>query len=564
LEGGTAKGSEGARAEGWRSRVDLRMAVAAAHAALEGQAARIDALNVYPVPDGDTGTNMLLTLRSVLREVSAESGLRGREAARRVSRAALMGARGNSGVILSQITRGACEALGEALAARDSLLDARAVAAALESARARAYSAMATPVEGTMLTVIAEAARAAARAVERGERDALAVLRTAARAAHEAVRRTPELLRALREAGVVDAGGLGLAVILDGLVSALEGEEPDPVRGLEAAGAAAGDEGLVPERLRQVVAHSAEEAWGYCTEFLVTGFAGDADEFGRYIHEIGKSVLVIPDEDLIKVHLHTQDPGAALSYAGSFGRLLDVKVDDMEAQTKVRADRLSVGREEAVEVGVVAASQGTGNRELFEAMGATVVEGGQGRNPSAEELARAVEETGARSVVVLPNNKNVVPVAERLGDLVEARVHVVPTKSIAAGLAVMVGYDPEEEPEEVAGEMCEILEGLRSAEVTVAVRDARVEGREVREGETMGLLDGKLHAVGRSVADVAVELAREMVDGGADVVTLLVGEGLDEEEAGEIAAEIRELDEDVVVELKRGGQPVYPLQMVAE
>jgi DAK2 domain fusion protein YloV len=541
------------------------MAVAAAHAALEGHAARIDALNVYPVPDGDTGTNMLLTLRSVLREVSAEPGLRGREAARRVSRAALMGARGNSGVILSQITRGACEALGEALAEGKERLDARAVVAALEGARQRAYGSMATPVEGTMLTVIADAARGAARVVERGERDALAVLRAAARAAHESVRRTPELLRALREAGVVDAGGLGLAVILDGLVAAMEGEEPDPVRGLEAtAGPSTEDEALVPERLRQVVAHSAEETWGYCTEFLVAGFEGDAEEFERHVYEIGKSVLVVSDDDLVKVHLHTQDPGAALSYAGSFGRLLDVKVDDMEAQTRVRADRLGRGRKEPVQVGVVAASQGAGNRELFEATGAVVVEGGQGRNPSAEELARAVRETGAGSVVVLPNNKNVVPVAERLGELVEAKVYVVPTTSIAAGFAVMVGYDPEEEPEEVAEEMCEILETLRSAEVTVAVRDARVEGREVREGETMGLLDGKLYAVGRSVAEVAVELGREMVGGGADVITLLAGEDLDEAEAAEIAAALRELDEDVVIEVKRGGQPVYPLQMVAE
>jgi len=541
--------------------VDLRSAVAAAHAALEGQAAKIDALNVYPVPDGDTGTNMLLTLRSVLREVSAQPDLRGREAAKVVSRAALMGARGNSGVILSQITRGACESLGETWG-EGGELDGIKVAAALERARERAYGSMGMPVEGTMLTVISDAARAAGGLVGSGEVDALLVLRAAAEAAHESVRRTPELLGALREAGVVDAGGLGLAVILDGIVAALEGEEAGPVRGLEAYRATpAAEAGAVPERLRAVVAHSAEEAWGYCTEFLVTGFEGDAREFSRHIHEIGKSVLVIPDEDLVKVHLHTQDPGSALSYAGSFGRLLDVKVDDMEAQTKARAGRVA---REIAEIGVVAACQGAGNRALFEAMGAVVVEGGQGRNPSAEELAQGVEEARARSVVVLPNNKNVVPVAERLGELVEAKVYVVPTTTIAAGLAVMVGYDSEEEPEEACEEMCEILEGLQSAEITVAVRDAKVEGREVREGETLGLLDGKLKVIGSSVREVAVGLAEEMLDGGADVITLLAGEGLPPEEADAILAEIRALDDGVTVEVKEGGQPVYPLQMVAE
>jgi dihydroxyacetone kinase-like predicted kinase len=322
----------------------------------------------------------------------------------------------------------------------------------------------------------------------------------------------------------------------------------------------------VPERLRAVVAHSAEEAWGYCTEFLVTGFAGDGEEFSRQIHEMGKSVLVIPDEDLVKVHLHTQDPGSALSYAGSFGRLLDVKVDDMEAQTKARADRVGPAEaaEEPAEIGVVVASQGAGNRALFEAMGAVVVEGGQGRNPSAEELARGVEATGARSVIVLPNNKNVVPVAERLSELVEAKVYVVPTKTVAAGLAVMVGYDAEEEPEEVAGEMCEILAGLRYGEVTVAVRDARVEGREVSEGDYLGFLDGRLGAVGATAREVAVALAREILGDGADVVTLLVGEGFGEDEAGALAGEIRGLELDVTVEVKGGGQPVYPILMVAE
>src|ERR687893_1074302 len=274
---------------------DLKTVVAAGRAALAAHVSTIDALNVYPVPDGDTGTNMLLTLRSVLEEVSVSPYLEGEEAARVVSRAALMGARGNSGVILSQITRGACEALGKARS-----LDAETFAAALAGAKERAYAAVGEPVEGTMLSVIKDAADAARLSVERGEEDRLEVLKVAAREAHASVKRTPELLRVLKEAGVVDAGGLGVAVILDGLYARVTGQEiQEPVEGETGA----------PD-LEAIHAH--EESWGYCTEFVVTGFAGDVREFEDRILSSGKSVLVVADQDLVKVHLHTQDPGGAL------------------------------------------------------------------------------------------------------------------------------------------------------------------------------------------------------------------------------------------------------------
>ena len=416
-------------AEGREHRVlptsELKVVVGAAYAALKARAAKIDALNVYPVPDGDTGTNMLLTLRSVMEAVSASPNLRGEEAARLVSRAALMGARGNSGVILSQILRGACEKLGAA-----SSLDAGTLAEALGGAKDRAYSAVREPVEGTMLSVVKDAAAAAQVFVEGGKSDPLEVLREAARAAHESVRKTPELLRALKEAGVVDAGGYGVAVILDALRAALAGEELD----LDADdGEAVPNQGL----LRDTVEHSAEEAWGYCTEFVVNGFSGDADEFGAWIHEVGKSVLVIPDDNLVKVHLHTQDPGGAISYAGRYGRLSGVKVDDMEAQTKARAEHEVAAP--AADIGVVVASRGAGNRAFFESMGALVVEGGQGANPSTEDFVRAVAETGARTVILLPNNKNVVPTAEQVAGLVDGEGRVGATQTIAGGLGGMGG-----------------------------------------------------------------------------------------------------------------------------
>lgn len=524
--------------------VKMAFVVAAAHAALKAQVARINALNVYPVPDGDTGTNMLLTLESILKETSNKTYETPEAATRAGARAALMGARGNSGVILSQMIRGGCEVL-----AKRSSLTAEAFAAALEGARERAYASVREPVEGTMLTVIKDAARAAREALKEKNPDLAAVIRAAAREAHASVRRTPELLGVLREAGVVDAGGLGVAVILDGLYACVTGQKIEEV--------VEGEDGA-PD-LDAI--HAGEEAWGYCTEFIVTDFAGDAREFEDYINSSGKSVLVVADEDLVKVHLHTQDPGGALSYAGGFGRLGGVKVEDMEAQVRSRG---SHPQEAEKRLGVVAASRGEGNRKLFEQMGAVVIEGGQGENPSAADFARAVEEAGTSAVILLPNNKNIVPTAEQVHELVGAEIHVVHTTSIAAGLATMVGFDAEEKPEEVVEEMREIAGALRSGEITRAIRDARIGDREVPEGAYIAFLDGELVAAEGEIEDAALKLVEAMVEDEADVVTLLRGEDMDEATLRKIAEGIRGLDEAVEVEVRYGGQPLYPLQLVAE
>jgi DAK2 domain fusion protein YloV len=511
--------------------IEMAFVVAAAHGALKAQVARINALNVYPVPDGDTGTNMLLTLESILQETSDKTYETPEAASRAGARAALMGARGNSGVILSQMIRGACEVL-----ARRTTLTSEAFAAALEGARERAYASVAEPVEGTMLTVVKDAARAAREGLDGRAADLPAVIGASAEEAHASVRRTPELLGVLREAGVVDAGGLGVAVILDGLFAFVTGgdiEEP------------AEDEGGAPD-LEAI--HAKEEAWGYCTEFIVTGFAGDAREFEERIYSSGKSVLVVADDDLVKVHLHTQDPGDALSYAGRFGRLSGVKVEDMEAQVRSRGEDAAVAGES--DLAVVAASRGEGSRKLFEQMGAAIIEGGQGANPSAADFARAVEKTGARVVLLLPNNKNVVPTAEQVHELVDAEVHVVRTMSIAAGLAAMVGFDAEGVPKEVVEEMREITAGLRCAEVTRGVREARI--------------DGELVAVEDGVEDAAIKLVEKMLEDGIDIVTLLRGYGMNERAAERVAEGIKRLDTGVDVEIRDGGQPLYPLQMVAE
>ena len=401
-----------------------------------------------------------------------------------------------------------------------------------------------------MLTVIKDAARAARETSTGGDADLAAIMHAAKQEAHASVRRTPELLEVLREAGVVDAGGLGVAVILDGLHAFVTGGE---VEGLDE------DEGGAPD-LEAI--HAEEEAWGYCTEFMVTSFAGDASEFEERIYSAGKSVLVVADDDLVKVHLHTQDPGGALSYAGRFGRLSGVKVEDMEVQVRSRADDAAAAGES--DLAVVAASRGEGSRKLFEQMGAVVIEGGQGANPSAADFARAVEKTGARAVILLPNNKNIVPTAEQVHELVDAEVHVVGTMSMAAGLAAMVGFDAEGAAEEVVEEMREITAGLRCAEVTRAVREARIDGREVPEGAYIGLLDGELVAVEDRVEDAAIKLVEKMLEGGIDIVTLLTGYGMSERSAERVAEGIKRLDTGVDVEIKDGGQPLYPLQMVAE
>jgi uncharacterized protein len=523
--------------------IEVHPMVAAAHAAVKAQVARINDLNVYPVPDGDTGTNMLLTLESTLKETDGKTYAGPEAASKAVARAALMGARGNSGVILSQMIRGASEAL-----ASRSAFDAETFAAGLEGARDRAYASVREPVEGTMLTVMKDAALAAREGVDRGDEDLPSVVGAARRAAHESVRRTPELLPVLREAGVVDAGGLGVAVVLDGAYACVTGEEIEVPE-------EAGDDVPALDAI-----HAQEEAWGYCTEFLVDGFTGDAEEFEEHIYASGRSVFVVADDDVVKVHLHTQDPGEALSYAGRFGRLAGVKVDDMEAQ--VRSRDAEPAEKAAANVGVVAAGRGAGNRALFERMGAVVIEGGQGENPSAANMARAVKATGAPVVVVLPNNKNIVPTAEQVGELVDVQIRVVPTTSIAAGLAVMVGYDAEGEPDDVVEEMLEIHDSLRAAEVTVSVRDARMGDREVPEGAYIGFLSGELMAVEETATDAALVLARKIVGEGADFLTILKGEDLAEDDLETILEAVEDLD--VEVEVRDGGQPLYPVQMVAE
>jgi hypothetical protein len=507
---------------------------------LELSRQRIDDLNVYPVPDGDTGSNLTLTARGVVDALEQSTAGDRPTLAREVTRAALMSARGNSGVILSQIVRGAAEVLGSA-----PDVGAPAAVRAVRGASDAAYAAVRSPVEGTMLTVIRELAEAAESAsagtlpellqqlVERGE---------------ESVARTPDQLDVLREAGVVDAGGAGLVELVRGLAAVASGEE------IAAPPAA-------PEVSVDAV-HQELSRFRYCTTFVVEGDGLDAAVLEDELERLGDSLLVVGDPSALKVHVHTDDPGAALSLATRAGTIEGVEIADMHRQTEQREERLLAALPDA-QTAVVAVVAGDGNRRLFEQLGAErIVEGGQTMNPSTADLHEAIESTGAGEVVLLPNNSNVVMTAEQAARVAGKPVQVVATTSIPAGLAALVAFNAERSAEENADAMREALTGLATGEIALASRDASTNGVAVREGEYLALLDGDAIASGPSFEEVARALVEHLLAEPRELLTLLSGEkapplnGL----LDELAAEHPELELDV----HEGGQPHYPLLLSAE
>jgi hypothetical protein len=517
----------------------------AALTALERSRQRIDDLNVYPVPDGDTGTNMTLSARAVV-DALEESTATGRaDLAHEITRAALMGARGNSGVILSQVIRGFAEGLGEA-----APIDAQALTAAFRSASDAGYRAVRTPVEGTMLSVIRELAEEA----ELPERHGLSppdLLHALVDRGEQAVARTRETLDILHEAGVVDAGGAGLLELLRGLAAAVTGEplpEPIPV-----------------EELTDEAIHQELSLYRYCTSFVVEGDSLDREALEGQLEPLGDSLLVVGDRSALRVHVHTDDPGAALSAGTALGTIEGVEIANMHAQTLRREERLlhAVPDLEPAATEVVAVVAGAGNRRLFESLGATrFVEGGQTMNPSAAQLVEAVSATTAEQVILLPNNPNVILTAEQASGLASKPVEVVPTDSIPAGLAAMVAFDPAAAAEENAAEMRAALEGLATGAVTVASRDAEVDGVPVKQGEYLGLAGSTAVASAPDFAPVARAVLERLLADPRDVVTLLTGE--DEPPLDGLLDELQRAHPDLEVEVHEGGQPHYPLLLSAE
>jgi fatty acid kinase len=507
---------------------------------LELSRERIDDLNVYPVPDGDTGSNLTLTARGVVEALDRSAATDRTALAREVTRAALMSARGNSGVILSQIVRGAAEVLGAAPA-----LDMPTVTRAARGASDAAYAAVRAPVEGTMLTVVRELAEAAESASAGTLAELLAFL--VARG-EESVARTPEQLDVLREAGVVDAGGAGLVELVRGLAAVAAGE---------AIEAPAEVPGVAVDAVHQELSR-----YRYCTTFVVEGDDLDAVALERELDRLGDSLLVVGDPSALKVHVHTDDPGAALSLATRAGALEGVEIADMHRQTEEREERLLAALP-AARTSVVAVVAGDGNRRLFEELGAErVVEGGQTMNPSTADLHEAIEGAGTDEVVLLPNNSNVVMAAEQAARVAGKPVQVVATASIPAGLAALVAFNAERSADENADAMREALAGLATGEIAVASRDASTNGVAVQEGEYLALLDGNAIASGEALEEVARALVERLLEKPRDVLTLLTGEGAPPLNGllDELAAEHPELELDV----HDGGQPHYPLLLSAE
>jgi len=528
--------------------------VRAAESALDRNRARLDDLNVFPVPDGDTGTNMLLTLRAVTETLAGTVPEEGQSLerdspsderaglAKEVAHAALLGARGNSGVILSQIVRGASDVLGDA-----ERVDAETVAKALRRASDEAYAAVQKPVEGTILTAI----RALADEAEARAGLALSELFTElVRRGDEAVEETRDQLDVLRKAGVVDAGAAGLVEIVRGIAAHLAGE-PLP-------------EVVEVERLAPQAVHQEASRFRYCTVFVVEGEGLDAAALERELAPLGDSLLVVGDESALKAHVHTDDPGSALRAGTALGVIERVEIGNMHVQSAQREGRLTqAGSDDERKTAVVAVVAGQGNRRLFESMGATgIVDGGETMNPSTEELLETIEGTRAAEAVVLANNDNVVLAARQAARLATIPVHVVPSSSIQAGLAAMLAYDPSAGAEPNAAAMEEAAAAVGTGAVTVASRAVSVDGMQIERGAYLGLAEGEPVAGGTSFDTVADSVVERLLGEPRDVLTFITGE--EEPELGPLLARIAERYPELELEVHPGGQPHYPLLIAAE
>ncbi len=528
---------------------DLTRARELAHAALESlerSRRRIDDLNVYPVPDGDTGTNMTMTARAVVEELDQTDTDERLALIKQVTRAALMGARGNSGVILSQIIRGAAEPLGS-----NGSVDAETLARSFRSASDAAYRAVRQPVEGTMLSVIRELA-------EEAEQQAGAApsngdfLTALVRRGEDAVARTPEQLAVLREAGVVDAGGAGLLEIVRGLAASVSGQ-PLPEAPAER------------EELGVEAIHQELSRYRYCTTFMIEGDRLDSDKIESQLEQLGDSLLVVGDADALKVHVHTDEPGRALAIGTNVGVIDRVEIANMHQQTVQREERLleAVPDGPPAQSAVVAVVAGDGNRRLFESLGAAkIVEGGQTMNPATADLVAAIDRTDAAEAILLPNNSNVILSAEQAAQLAAKPVTVVPTDSIPAGLAAMVSFLPERSAQENATEMSDVLESVVTGEVTIASRDVELDGIAVRKGAWLGLAEGAAVAGGDEFDDVAAEVTDRLLAEPRMVLTLLTGD--EPPDLTALLERIRRRYPDLELDVQAGGQPHYPLLLSAE
>lgn len=523
----------------------------------------VDSLNVFPVPDGDTGTNMNLSMTSGAKEVSSNTVEHIGKTSQALSKGLLMGARGNSGVILSQLFRG----FGKAIE-NEATVDGVTFAGALQYGVEMAYKAVMKPVEGTILTVAKDAANVGVEIAATTD-NFIDVMEAIVEEAKASLERTPDLLAVLKEVGVVDSGGQGLLYVYEGFLACLKGEEL-PVR----VDVDSMDD-LVNAAHRQSVQgfmNTADIEFGYCTEFLVKfeaeklkAFPYDELAFREELSQFGDSLLVISDDEVAKVHIHSEEPGDVLTFSQRHGSLIDIKIENMRQQhVDLVGEDYTVHKNQQTEkvqhpYAIVTVAMGTGIAELLKSVGASaVIEGGQTMNPSTEDIVKAIQDVGAERVLILPNNKNIIMAAEQAAEVIGIEAAVVPTKTVPEGLAAILAFNPEADISVNAVSMIEAASHVRTAQVTHAVRDTTIDGIEIKKNEFMGLTGGKIITTNAKLEDVTKSLLTSVIHEDAEIITILYGEGVNEAEATLIEQYIEENFAEVEVELYNGKQPLYP------
>lgn len=526
---------------------------------IEANKEYINELNVFPVPDGDTGTNMTLTIMSAAKEVSTLTSPTMEQVCKAISGGSLRGARGNSGVILSQLFRGLSKELREYQGVSVTVL-----ASAFERAVETAYKAVMKPKEGTILTVARGGAERARQLAEEGEEDILAFTEEVVHHMKDVLDITPELLPVLKEAGVVDSGGQGLLTIMEGVLDALQGKETDfsitvPETSVQKAAGAAND-----------AISTADIKFGYCTEFIVMVEkpydAAEEVRFKSYLESIGDSIVVVSDEDIVKVHVHTNDPGLAIQKALTYGSLTKMKIDNMREEHNERviqgASQLAEKQAEAAPrkpAGFLAVSIGEGLNRIFEEIGADyVIEGGQTMNPSTEDMLNAIAQVNADTIFILPNNSNIILAAEQAAKLTEDKeIIVVPSKTVPQGITAIINYMPDKSAAENKERMAEEMQKVKTGQVTYAVRDTAMDGKEIKAGDIMGIGDKTICSVGSDIAEVTFELLESLLDDESELVSLYFGQDGSEEDAQALADRIMEAYPELEVDVHSGGQPIY-------
>ena len=543
--------------------------VQAASTRLGNQVEYVNSLNVFPVPDGDTGTNMGMTIENGAKEVADKPATTVGEVGQILSKGLLMGARGNSGVITSQLFRG----FGQAIKDKEELTG-QDLAHAFQSGVEVAYKAVMKPVEGTILTVSRGAATAALKKSEETD-DAIEVMRAAVDGAKRALAKTPEMLPVLKEVGVVDSGGQGLVFIYEGFLSALTG---DYIASEDfKATPATMTEMINAEHHKSVAGHVATEdiQFGYCTEIMVALKQGPTyvkefnyEEFQAYLSGLGDSLLVVNDDEIVKVHVHTEDPGLVLQEGLKYGSLVKVKVDNMRNQHDAvleKEEQQGAAKQEEKDFAIVAVVAGDGLAEIFKSQGVDyVISGGQTMNPSTEDIFKAIDAVNAKNVIILPNNKNIFMAAQSAAEVAEIPAAVVETRTVPQGFTSLLAFNPEQSLEENVAAMTASLSDVVSGSVTLAVRDTSIDGLEIHKDDNLGMVDGKIVVSNPDMTATLKATFAKMIDEDSEIITIYVGEDGSQDLAEEMADYLESTYEDIEVEIHDGKQPVYPYLMSVE